>query len=498
MGHLDLLVITHEHWDHLSGFIQAEEEWSKIRVDALWMAWTEKDDPSGLPGILKKYQEQQRQALALVADRAVGMGVDDRLPTVMSALSFLSDAEAEGLAFGARGTGDAFAARGVGDAFAAAKKRVLDPKNDHVCCEPGEVRRLPGTDAVAYVLGPPRDEARLRRLNPSRRDRETYEEEEEARHGASPGSGTVDPALSFRRLVEGRSAFSAFTMPLLGPALAVAGDDRTDPRTAAELHAEQATYDLSFPFDRSVRIPLAEADRAAADRTADDRPVYPALASYGDEVNHWRRIDFDWLATADAFALQADHLTNNTSLVLAIELPPKNAGDERKVLLFVGDAQVGNWLSWDEIEEWQPQAGITGIPRKANVADLLKRTVFYKVGHHGSHNATLKAKGVERMREGDGLTAFVPVSVPVARQIKDWGKMPQDVMLEALSRRTGGRVVLPDGNIWPPVGEDRIEDEQRRIKLEVSPKTLPPKVRSKDVATIEGEVPLWVQVAIGY
>ena len=36
-----------------------------------------------------------------------------------------------------------------------------------------------------------------------------------------------------------------------------------------------------------------------------------------------------------------DGLANNSSLVLAIELSPHG-----RVLLFAGDAQIGNWLSW--------------------------------------------------------------------------------------------------------------------------------------------------------
>jgi hypothetical protein len=37
----------------------------------------------------------------------------------------------------------------------------------------------------------------------------------------------------------------------------------------------------------------------------------------------------------------------------------------------------------------------------------LKRTNFYKVGHHGSHNATLKEHGVDQM---DALkAAIIPV-----------------------------------------------------------------------------------------
>src|SRR6266699_2202355 len=67
-----------------------------------------------------------------------------------------------------------------------------------------------------------------------------------------------------------------------------------------------------------------------------------------------------------------DSMTNNTSLVLAIELAD---GD---VLLFAADAQVGNWLSWQDLKWTVGTSPVTG-------PDLLKRTIFYKVGHHGSH-----------------------------------------------------------------------------------------------------------------
>src|SRR6476619_621318 len=40
-GHLDLLVITHEHWDHLSGFVQAKDLFTKLKIDKVWFAWTE-------------------------------------------------------------------------------------------------------------------------------------------------------------------------------------------------------------------------------------------------------------------------------------------------------------------------------------------------------------------------------------------------------------------------------------------------------------------------
>ena len=49
-GHVDLLVATHEHWDHLSGFLQAQSQFhpaseppdrSKLQADEVWVAWTE-------------------------------------------------------------------------------------------------------------------------------------------------------------------------------------------------------------------------------------------------------------------------------------------------------------------------------------------------------------------------------------------------------------------------------------------------------------------------
>ena len=52
-------------------------------------------------------------------------------------------------------------------------------------------------------------------------------------------------------------------------------------------------------------------------------------------------MDTDWLNGASGLAIQLDKFTNNTSLVLAIERIA-----DGKVLLFPGDAQEGNWLSW--------------------------------------------------------------------------------------------------------------------------------------------------------
>ena len=47
-GALDIVVATHQHTDHLSGFRQARAEFAPIKMKRLWFAWTEdKSNPLG-------------------------------------------------------------------------------------------------------------------------------------------------------------------------------------------------------------------------------------------------------------------------------------------------------------------------------------------------------------------------------------------------------------------------------------------------------------------
>jgi hypothetical protein len=79
----------------------------------------------------------------------------------------------------------------------------------------------------------------------------------------------------------------------------------------------------------------------------------------------WRRIDGEWLYSAQTLAFRLNRGIDNTSLVLAFELP-----ESRKVLLFIGDAQRGNWLSWTD-HSW------TEGDRTVTARDLLARRVLY-------------------------------------------------------------------------------------------------------------------------
>jgi len=200
-------------------------------------------------------------------------------------------------------------------------------------------------------------------------------------------------------------------------------------RAASRADAGQAV-DHAMPFDASLRVPVD-----AASRDPFFREKY--LAAAGEE---WRRIDPDWLEFAGPLTLMHEMDTNNLSLVLAFETL-----DGGRVLLFPADAQELNWRSWHDLN-WTVRAS-DGSLAGVTADDLLRRTVLYKVSHHGSHNANPRTFGLEQMASPE-LTALLPVDEEMARQ-KRWA-MPFPPVLERLMELTRGQVVrsdrgLPDG-----------------------------------------------------
>ena len=374
-GKIDVLVATHEHWDHLSGFIQAKASFDKLQIGQLWLAWTE-DPNDDLTKTLKAEKGRALAALHMGLTHLQLVGDGEATDQLGSILEF----------FGATGgstTGDAL--KNV--RAKVGQPRYFDPKKDDPVV-------LAGIDARFYVLGPPHDETWLRKINPSAKDKETY------------------------GLVSGLQMF------LDGTASAFAETDE------------------GRPFDRQYEIPFSVAQ--AAPGLEFFRKYY--WQPQADAPEAWRRIDGDWMDGLSEMALQLDSLTNNTSLVLAIELEP--GGD---VLLFAADAQVGNWLSWQELS-WQ----VNGATVKA--ADLLNRTIFYKVGHHGSHNATLRAKGLEEMKSL--RAAMIPVNHDMAEK-KHWGKMPLDELVAALKQQAKGVVLRVDDPAMPASHENVAEGADR-------------------------------------
>jgi hypothetical protein len=264
------------------------------------------------------------------------------------------------------------------DALEAVRQKVATPRYCHPLDPPVEL-----TDPAAriYVLGPPRDEVLIRTALPTSR-------------------------------VAGTSTYRMALNVFLNDVASALGNPVPD-----------------SPFGSQFRIPLP----AARSMDFFNRRYV--------STDTWRQIDGAWLEGSPQLALQLDSATNNTSLVLAIELAN---GD---VLLFAADAQVGNWISWQDLNWTVNGHTVTG-------PDLLRRTIVYKVGHHGSFNATLREKGLEMM---DSLqTALIPVDHDMAMK-KNWDKIPLPALLDALTTRTRGAVVRADQPAPPSLAQQLVE-----------------------------------------
>src|SRR5258708_4407277 len=157
-GMLDVLVATHQHTDHLSGFKQAEAEFNKnMKVKRLWLAWTE--DPLNPLG--KKIQHQLVTKLAAVRAAAAKL----------VKLSPKDAAEINGvLDFFGAAAGNASSTQAILDALQKRQETEIAYHN------PGDSFVLPDVPNVrVYVLGPPTDANQLKHVNPRKAQREAYE-----------------------------------------------------------------------------------------------------------------------------------------------------------------------------------------------------------------------------------------------------------------------------------------------------------------------------------
>lgn len=391
---LALLVATHEHQDHLSGFNSQRSIFEKIGVANSWVAWTENPDDK-LAQKLKKYASDLGIAAltagqALAETKSADAALTDLAGGINEALSFVGDVK----------LGATFA-KGVDEAMRYVANKAPEGCREYLT--PGTFLTpewLPGV--TVYVLGPPRSEEKIKNMG---------------EHG--------NPEL-YELSANSVSAFRAVTQ-----LFAYRGDrqlgikDYCGALAKGNRAEELDELKVNLPFDRRYRVDVKDA--AGGD-----------LCSYFDQKNEWRRIDKDWLFSSADLALQLDNLTNNTSLVLAFEI-----GEKGPVILMAADAQLGSWLSWHDYT-WKVPDG-NGHVRQVKAKDLLERTVVYKVGHHSSYNATAVQHGLDMMNS-DSLIALIPLDGKVA-QNKNWS-MPAEKLYDRLVEKTKGRVLRSDTG-WP-------------------------------------------------
>lgn len=399
-GHIDVAVITHEHQDHVNAITARNFE--GITIGEAWFAWTEDGDDDLANKLRTRFKDQlfgllaarNRLAAAGESGEKASRQIDRLIEFELGGEDEQFDAAAAVTAFGA-------AAGTVTSSNKKSMKLFKDKARENRGIQhlrPHEkVLTIPrAKDLRIFALGPPRDEDLLDKLDP---------QGEEEFHGM---------ALS--------SASNFFA------AAASGGKEGGD-----------------SPFARRFRL---DANRAFDDRDhgAFFREYYgrdeAATQSTAEQVSApaWRRIDRDWLYSAEQLALDMNDATNNASLVLAFEL-----GKGGKVLLFAADAQRGNWLSWGKKD--YPDGD-----KPVKVKDLLSRTVLYKVGHHGSHNATLDGKASDDwanlswMGAGEHAREFAAMitAVRVWAETQDGWDHPLKAIKDALLKKSSGRVFQTD------------------------------------------------------
>ena len=404
-GKLDLAIATHEHQDHLNAIWKKRGPYfGKLAIDETWLAWTEKpDDP--LAKRLRKANDDR--LLGLIAAR-------NRLALALGAGS--PDVRQIDLLLGLESGEDPESAPTPAAIFAAADpnksvnkqglKLLKDKASESRGVQylyPGDgPLTLPETRVKVYVLGPP------------------YSEE----------------------LIEDEDPKGAEEFP----------DDR--PHGFSLGAAARSESGGESPFANRYGIPFEDA-------RSGDHDFFNAHYGYGDEGASpeddvevasnapFRRIDADWLYSATDLALAMTQGTNNTSLVLAFELP-----ETKKVLLFVGDAQRGSWISWADLTWTVDGAEVT-------TRDLFGRTVLYKVGHHGSHNATLNGAiadpwpNLSWMATGSAAAEFTAMITAVNRwalEKAEWNH-PLPAIKTALEQKTSGRLFQTDTDTLTNLGE---------------------------------------------
>ena len=373
---IDVVILTHEHADHISGFTQAKDIFESIDFGEVWAAWM---DDEGHPKYRQVRERFHKQVTGLKT--TLTKMTSDQWAGMRKGVEFLLEEFFEEDVLGASKTGSRSAAWQYALSKSKAAPRFFTP---------GMMFPLAGFEDIrVYMLGPSEDYLSFTRVNPTAED--TYRDE---------GAGFA----------------------IMDSFFAAVGCDG------------EAASEVCKPFEERLRVSPDEAE----EKYSFFKDHYGFEKRAPDE---WRRIDNDWLSLAGGLALNLDTYTNNTCLAFAIEFV-----SSKKVLLFPGDAQFSNWLSWQKLE-WEIQNG-AGIKEKVTTKNLLERTVFYKVGHHGSHNATLKKNGLEMMTSPD-LIAMIPVNrkqaeAKVSNTNKKGWQMPEKNLFARLLERTRGRVILAD------------------------------------------------------
>ena len=147
-GHLDVLAVTHQHYDHVIGFVHAEERWRTFQVEQLFLPWTEKPDDEDAATIGKAALRLGRAAQRAAARAARLAETANR--TGLRLTDGLLAAGSESFGIGA--------AEGIERGW----KIALDlcPQQARVFCEPGDETAAEQTGRPGKARPPHRHRSR--------------------------------------------------------------------------------------------------------------------------------------------------------------------------------------------------------------------------------------------------------------------------------------------------------------------------------------------------
>ncbi|MBI1766000.1 MAG: hypothetical protein HYR56_31740 [Acidobacteria bacterium] len=195
-------------------------------------------------------------------------------------------------------------------------------------------------------------------------------------------------------------------------------------------HDEEIIRDMDPPKGQSY-LRLAEAAPGDGEPFLPfhkDWEVSPKQFDPGQQIlkaSELGRINNIGDGTEFGVAVALEQAVNGTSLMLMLQIG-------KAYLLFPGDAQWGTWKAALDDPEWRA---------------LLEKTNFYKVGHHGSHNATPKMFVEEVL--GKKFLAMASL-----RPISTFKFIPKAELLTAL-RKTGKVVRSDQADVPDPQGITR-------------------------------------------
>jgi len=333
---IDVVVATHRHQDHVSGFI--DSAWGEVEVREVWMPWTEDRQN---PEASRLREAQSRGSRSLLQHATQRLNATHRHRSTILALAENSQPNAKALTT-------------LHDGFAGRPAKRFLPSRDRTA-RSFEVPCLPGVRV--HALGPSHDLEVIRDMEPP--------PEASYLQAAEGGVERGGPPLFHSRWVRTKEEIQADS-------------------TACQLLDEVSEID--FTKIRALNV----------------------------------REEEDLLGVA----VQLERAINGTSLVLVFQIG-------RACLLFPGDAQWGTWQDALSDPEWR---------------EMLSRTTFYKVGHHGSHNAT-PTELVEEVFSQGALAAMVST-----RAMGRWPQIPRQTLMEALSKKCDNRIVRSDAQptVLPP------------------------------------------------